>query len=391
MSKRTLSKEEVILFIKKLGYELVDNEYTGSKQILTLLDEYGYLYNSNMSKLMHGKNNPLKFGKVNSYTIINIKLWCKYNNKQFELVSSNFEGSSVNLKWKCLIDNCGEIFEATWNNIIAGKNCGYCAGQRTGLSNCLATIYPELAKEFHIAKNKNFNIYNIHHGSNIEVWWKCLKNTKHEWKTSVSNRVTHNTGCPYCSGFYPSDDYNLLLINPALCEEWNYEKNEKNPEDYCPNSNEYVWWKCKEDHEWNVKISDRNGGTNCPYCNSSKGEMIIKDTLLEYNIPHDKEYTFNDLLGIDGGLLRYDVPVFYDDNKNILKLLIEYDGEFHFKKYYEKQNFETLQLHDKIKNKYCIEHNIPLIRIPYWEFNNIKTIIKDILIDNNMDSKFLIK
>lgn len=37
------------------------------------------------------------------------------------------------------------------------------------------------------------------------------------------------------------------------------------------------------------------------------------------------------------------------------------------------------QRRDKIKNTYCKENNINLLRIPYWESKNIKTIINNYL------------
>ena len=38
------------------------------------------------------------------------------------------------------------------------------------------------------------------------------------------------------------------------------------------------------------------------------------------------------------------------------------------------------QEHDKIKDNYCKDKNINLLRIPYWEFNNIENILKDTLL-----------
>jgi hypothetical protein len=64
-----------------------------------------------------------------------------------------------------------------------------------------------------------------------------------------------------------------------------------------------------------------------------------------------------------------------DKDKKQLECLIEYDGEFHYKKFYEEQTFETGQYHDKLKDEYCLKHNIKLIRIPYWEFDNIENIL----------------
>lgn len=57
----------------------------------------------------------------------------------------------------------------------------------------------------------------------------------------------------------------------------------------------------------------------------------------------------------------------------------EYDGELHYKKARWSQSEETLsgtQKRDKIKSDFCLNKNIPLIRIPYWEFENIETILQ---------------
>ena len=55
--------------------------------------------------------------------------------------------------------------------------------------------------------------------------------------------------------------------------------------------------------------------------------------------------------------------------------MIEYDGETHF--YFTNSgwntelNFKKIKEHDKIKNEWAAAHNIPLVRIPYWERDNI--------------------
>ncbi|MCB2320474.1 hypothetical protein LGK98_06505 [Clostridium tagluense] len=58
---------------------------------------------------------------------------------------------------------------------------------------------------------------------------------------------------------------------------------------------------------------------------------------------------------------------------------IEYDGEMHYKETTLGNKLKQQQLHDKIKNNYCKDNNINLIRIPYWEKNNIEQILKSAL------------
>ena len=54
---------------------------------------------------------------------------------------------------------------------------------------------------------------------------------------------------------------------------------------------------------------------------------------------------------------------------------IEYDGEQHYIStgyYGGKEKLNRNQENDNIKNNYCKEHNIKLIRIPYWDFEKNK-------------------
>lgn len=69
---------------------------------------------------------------------------------------------------------------------------------------------------------------------------------------------------------YKEKENSILLSNPVLASEWNYEKNGRlKPEHFMINSNKKVWWKCSKGHEWQTKISDRNKGNGCPYCSSN--------------------------------------------------------------------------------------------------------------------------
>jgi len=109
----------------------------------------------------------------------------------------------------------------------------------------------------------------------------------------------------------------------------------------------------------------------CPVCKESKGEANIFNFLNLNNINYIRQKTFDKLIGIGGGKLKFD---FYIPKLN---LCIEYDGpqhyndkSFKFKNF--KSDFESIVANDNIKNKFCIDNNIKLIRIPYYESNNIK-------------------
>lgn len=105
---------------------------------------------------------------------------------------------------------------------------------------------------------------------------------------------------------------------------------------------------------------------------SSKLECKIYDILLNAELPFQEEYTFADLKGSSGRLLRFDFAVFDDDNN--LDFLIEANGEQHYKPVASFGGAKTLrrqQKNDAAKRMYCLKHNIKLVTIPYYDYNQI--------------------
>ena len=62
------------------------------------------------------------------------------------------------------------------------------------------------------------------------------------------------------------------------------------------------------------------------------------------------------------------------------KIWIEFDGVQHYKiiNYFGGlDKFITLKIHDTFKNIYAKEHGYRMIRIPYWNINNIEHILNE--------------
>lgn len=112
-----------------------------------------------------------------------------------------------------------------------------------------------------------------------------------------------------------------------------------------------------------------SGKNKCDYCarQQSNGERYTKSILEKYDINYICQKRFDECK--DKRTLPFD---FYLPEYNTC---IEYDGEQHFKPIRGKESFENTTSHDTIKNNYCNQNNIHLIRIPYWEFNNIEQIL----------------
>lgn len=111
----------------------------------------------------------------------------------------------------------------------------------------------------------------------------------------------------------------------------------------------------------------------------SSYESQIINILKSEKIKFQREKTFSDL---KHGLFRFD---FYIPDLQGAPVIIEVDGEQHFKSIYGRQAFLKGQEHDRRKNSYCLANNIPLYRIPYWEIKNLKTV------DDIFKDEFLVK
>ena len=110
-------------------------------------------------------------------------------------------------------------------------------------------------------------------------------------------------------------------------------------------------------------------------CLNSLGEQRITKILTENNYRFAKQFFFEDLKNSYN-----ERHYFYDfgilDENNVLQYLIEFDGIQHFSSEHQfgkdgEKSFKQIQERDKIKNHYCWNHNIPLIRIPYTKLESL--------------------
>ena len=118
----------------------------------------------------------------------------------------------------------------------------------------LATLHPDLVKEWHPIKNGDLMPEDISSGSGKEVWWLCPEG--HTYSMVVNQRTKRGYGCPYCSGHRAIRGINdLATANPELSEEWNYEKNNNlTPYDVTAGSHKKVWWLCGKGHPYELKM-----------------------------------------------------------------------------------------------------------------------------------------
>ena len=195
--------------------------------------------------------------KSNSLAIINPELSKQWHpTKNVTLTPRDVTASSSKkVWWKCPKDS-DHVWQAPISTRNKGNGCPYCAGTFASKSNCLSTLNPEIAKQWHPTKNGTLTPYDFTACSGKKVWWKCPKGSDHEWQAVISSR-NKGFGCPICSNKKLAKSNSLGSVNPKLAKEWHPTRNkELTPYDVLPSINRMIWWQCaiNPNHEWESKI-----------------------------------------------------------------------------------------------------------------------------------------
>lgn len=218
---------------------------------------------------------------------------------------------------------------------------------------------------------------NKYMGNDKKLLFRCLETECNMiFDTTWDELYSSNRGCQYCSGKRVSNKNRLSLLYPNISEEWDYNSNEGNPEDFSYGSHEKKFWICPIGHPvYKASILDRTSKkSGCPDCSSPRGEDSISYLLTSWGFVCQEDFIpqakFKDCRSIR--ILPFD---FYLPKYN---LCIEFHGGQHYfpvEFFGGEKAFKEQKKRDKIKVKYCRDNNIPLLVIPYWEFDNIEEIL----------------
>ena len=305
------------------------------------------------------KSNEIPVGKATN-------LIGKKFNKLTVLYRVKAPNNQKGVFWQCQCD-CGKLKIVSSGHLNSGhtKSCGCyskeaikkalfkdISGQRFGR---LVALEPDNSKKGNI------------------TYWKCKCDCGKEITTRLSNLTgskTQSCGCLNKEKTKQANTKDLTgqRFGKLIALEINQE---------LTNSQFGVHWKCQCNCGNYVNVLSGNlvkrNTNSCGCLKTSLGEEYIQKILEQNNIDYIKEYKYSDL-----GQYRFD---FYLPHYN---RLIEFDGIQHYKENHYWEKLESYQQRDKIKNEYALSHNIPLVRIPYWQRDNIT-------LDMIMGDKYLIK
>lgn len=289
-----------------------------------------------------------------------------------KLLSKEYLGNKSKLKIQC---KCGNEFETTFNNFKSSnkRQCGECSGKIEWTFNKVKKFIEQesnskckLLSGNYIASSDKMILqcvcgdifyvrFNDFYSKNQRQCQKCgHENGANERRFSydqVKNyiEVESRSDCKLLSKKYSNCESKILL-------------------------------QCKCGSKFKTTFSEfkYQNKHQCNLCSKSIGETRIEKWLIKNKIDYNPEYSFENCLSEKGNLLRFD---FYLLKLNIC---IEYDGEGHYypfrfskDKDKMKNKLKETQINDNIKNQYCKNNNIPLLRIPYWEFDNTEQILEE--------------
>ena len=176
---------------------------------------------------------------------------------------------------------CSKDFRHVWRARLANRwrrrsGCPFCSGQRVTSANALATLVPDLAREWDRARNGSLTPCRVAANSHIRVWWRCARDAAHRWQARIGDRAGHGAGCPVCAGKAPvppgarAGRRNALSERfPELARQWDLKRNgATSPKAVSYGSHFKAWWQCPRspDHRWQAAVGDRARGTGCPFC-----------------------------------------------------------------------------------------------------------------------------
>ncbi|MDS0527146.1 hypothetical protein NNC19_15755 [Clostridium sp. SHJSY1] len=296
--------------------------------------------------------------------------------KEFEEVSKSrfillneYKTKRTNIKVKHI--ECGKEFEIYPESFLKSGKCLYCnKGGRKSHDEFVREVRDKLGEEYMILSKY------INNRTKIKVRHECCGS---EYETLPYN-LTRGKRCIKCHG-------NTLKTNETFVEEVNkLVKDEYTVLGTYKNNKTKIKMRhniCGKEYEVIPHHFLGAKGTRCPHCNnSSKIEVLIKDFFEESNIKYETQKTFSGCKSGNGKYLPFDFCVYYDKDKFFL---LEYDGGHHRDERYGKIKLEKTKINDSIKDKFCRDNSLELVRLRY-NIDNIgyMEILKKILLEKGL-------
>jgi very-short-patch-repair endonuclease len=254
------------------------------------------------------------------------------------------------------------------------NGCPYCSGHKIcGLVDCKFCLIKScyIYSESWSSKNK-LNPEEVAISSSIKVRFNC-KVCNHDYVQKPSDKTNKSTKCPYCANKKLCGDLKCTFCLLKTCyiygEIWS-SKNLMHPEEVAISSHKKYWFyckKCKQDYEQNPR-NKTNNKQSCPRC-VNKTERIVDDYFKDYEIEFNTQLKINSSKRYDFCLPKY-------------KLIIEIDGDQHFKQVNNWGCYKKTLESDIQKMKVALDNGYSVLRIYQPDIFNERLNWRQTILDN---------
>lgn len=295
------------------------------------------------------------------------KKWSKKNMLQAHQVSI----SNSKKFWFNCQDCEHEYYQSLSNKTNNNRDCPFCTSKLCGNITCKFCLIKSCYKYKNIWSNKNKVLsHQVSISNGTKYWFNCL-DCGHSYEQRPYIK-TSGSDCPYCCNQIRCGTISCEFCLEKSCykykEIWS-KKNSKKPQEVAISSGKKFLFNCMEcSYEYTQSPNGKSKGTGCPTC-VNKSERKVADHLKEIKVNFKKEFKIN-------SNKRYD---FYLPDFN---LIIEIDGNQHFKQISNWQRCEDTIENDIQKMKIAIENGYSILRIYQPDIWEEKIDWKKIINDN---------
>ena len=359
-----LNKEQVKKLFSGKGYTLLEDYKNSNTSMLCSKD--GYRYKISYTNLKYGKN-PSLWGFSNIDNLehnVSVLLKKKQSKSIFlgyDIIIKN-KKKRILLHFKC---SCGNVFDKVLEDAVYKTyiDCQSCSAKKRGKTKRVgakAIEYVESQGYCVLNKDilyKNNDLIEVENSQGYKgfVTYSGLKQGKEMSLFDV--RINKK---------YYIYNVNIWAKNngiEAICI--GFSKKEF--------TRQGLEFECGCGNKFETSISSfQNGKVRCSNCakSISRYENEFKKFLEDKNIEFIYQYSLNQCRDILP--LPFDFYIVKDN------FLVEIDGEGHYSpcNFNQISNkkaqdaFMIIKKHDEIKNNFCKDNNIPLLRIPYYAFKD---------------------
>jgi hypothetical protein len=275
---------------------------------------------------------------------------------------SNVVYKNTHTKVKIICRKHGEFAMSPTSHIHQRQQCPACANEQKAENMTLTTNkFVDLAS----LKHPNLFDYSLVDYVNMQTPVTIICPHHGKFQQKPNHHIHSSAGCPLCANKNITSEMFVERANQIHSTLYDYSQVQ-----YTLTTTP-VTIICHRHGPFDQKPCVHLQGSGCPDCWSSKGELIIEQILLKDNIAHEREKRFSSC--------RSKLPLPFDFWLMNHNILIEYDGEVHFKyiKHIHKTeaNFIRMQKHDQIKSSWAASRGIKLIRVRYDQVNEAADLI----------------